>query len=75
MNIKAFEGLEGKKISVMLNRVKPNGEPESYIAYLNTIGDGYIVLDYSKASYDSKGNPVEQLIIDVSVILSIWVYK
>jgi len=31
VNIKAFEGLEGKKISVMLNRVKPNGEPESYI--------------------------------------------
>ena len=75
MNIKAFEGLEGKKISVMLNRVKPSGEPESYIAYLNSIGDGYVVLDYAKASYDSKSNPIEQIIMDVSVILSVWVFK
>ena len=75
MNIKAFEGLKGKKISVMLNRVKSSGEPESYIAYLNSIGDGYVVLDYSKASYNLKSNPIEQIIIDVGIILSIWVYK
>ena len=75
MNIAAFEGLEGKKLSVMLNRNKPSGEPESYIAYLKTIGDGYVVLDYSKASYQPNSNPIDQMVIDVSVILSIWVYK
>ena len=75
MNIKAFEGLEGKKLSVMLNKNKLSGEPESYIAYLNTIGDGYVLLDYSKASYQPNKNPIDQMLIDVSIIQSIWVYK
>ena len=75
MNIKAFEGLEGKKLSVLLNKNKPSGEPESYIAYLSSIGNGYVVFDYSKASYYPDDNPIDQLIIDVSIIQSLWVYK
>ena len=75
MNIKAFEGLEGKKLSIMLNRDKPSGEPESYIAYLKTIGDGYVVFDYSKASYKPENNPIEQILVEVTTIQSIWVYK
>ncbi len=75
MNIKAFEGLEDKKLSVMLNRLKVNGEPESYIGYLKYIGEGYVVLDYSRASYNPSESSIDHIIIDCSIILSIWVYK
>ena len=75
MNIKAFEGLEGKKLSVMLNRQKANGESESYIAYLKSIGEGYVILDYGKASYKTSENAIDQVIIDADIILSVWVYR
>jgi hypothetical protein len=75
LHISAFKGLEGKKISVLLNRNKPSGEPESYIAILEGIGGEYIILDYNGASYKPECNPIEKMIMDVSIILSLWVYK
>jgi len=75
LHIEAFSGLIGRKLSVMLNRNKPSGEPESYIAILEGIGDGFVVLNYSEASYKPETNPIEKIILDVSEIKSLWVFK
>jgi len=75
MNESAFEGLKGRKLSVMLKRNKPNGEPETYIVILDCCKDGYVILDYNSPSYKPKDNPIDKMIISIDEIKSIWVYK
>ncbi|KKM99643.1 hypothetical protein LCGC14_1145920 [marine sediment metagenome] len=75
MKIEAFQGLIGKKLSIMLGRNKPSGIPESYVVILEEIADGYLVFDYSGASYEPDKNPIEKIIIVPEEIRSIWLYK
>jgi len=75
MNISAFENLDGRKLSVMLKRNKPNGEPETYIGMLECCKDDYIILDYNNISYKPKNNPIDKIIVSVDEIKSMWVYK
>ena len=74
MDIEAFVGLEGRKLSVILNKTKADGTPESYIAYLEKVGSDYLVLDYEGASTNNKAK-IAKVIVCVDIILSIWVFQ
>jgi len=74
MNNLAFENLVGKKLSVATSKQKENGTPESYIGFLESVGDDFITLDYAKATTNSQ-NTISKVIILTSTIIGVWVYK
>ena len=74
MKREAVEDLVGMKVSVMLNKMKPDGVTcESYIGYLERVGDSFIELDYKRASY-KKDHNLSRIIVDLSIVDSVWVF-
>ena len=75
MNKEALEGLEGRKVSIMLNKRKPDGVTcESYIGFISKVGNTFVELDYKRASY-KKNHSLEKLIIDLSIVDSLWIFE
>ena len=74
MDIEAFRGLEGNKLSIATNKQKENGTPESYIGFLDEVGEDFVVLDYARATTNSN-NTIAKVIILTSTIVGVWVYS
>jgi len=74
MDKEAFEGLIDLKLSVATTKAKADGTPESYIGFLERVGEDFIILDYSKAT-TNKNNTISKVIIANSIIMGIWVYE
>jgi hypothetical protein len=64
----------GRKLSVATRRIKPDGTPESYIAFLEKIGEDFIILDYAKASLNNAYG-ISKVILPLSEIIGVWVYE
>ncbi len=74
MKKEAIEAYIGKKVSLMLNKMKPDGITcESYIGYIDKVGDSYLELDFKRASYTNKYN-ISRMVFDLEIIDSFWVY-
>jgi len=74
MNISAFDGLMGKKLSIATSKNKRDGTPESYIGYLEKVGEDYVVIDYDKA-FPKKDSSINKIILLIDTIVGIWVYE
>ncbi len=74
MDKSAFANLEGLKLSVATAKQKQDGTPESYIGFLERVGEDYIILDYGRASMNPS-NSISKVILALSDIKGVWVYE
>jgi len=74
MDKSAFNELIGLKLSVATSKLKESGIPESYVGFLEKVGEDYIILDYAKAS-TNRANTISKVILLLSTVVGVWVYE